>query len=566
MFISELQNIPKLKLAATCLELRNFLIESILKSGGHFSANLGVVELTVALHYVFRSPHDKIIWDVGHQAYLHKALTGRWEELKNIRKTNGISGFPKIHENENDAFGTGHSSTSISSALGYAISAKNKKLKRQHIAVIGDGSLTGGLAFEGLLNAASSETNLSIIINDNQMSIDAHEGSLAKMLQNIDPKKNFFTEMGFEYFGPEDGHNVLALIELFTQTKQNNKPKILHIKTIKGKGYKAAEEEKSKWHSVKYVKVTTEKLPSPTFPKFQDVFGKTLLELAEKNPKIYGITPAMPSGSSFHFMMEKYPERCLDVGIAEQHAVTFSAGLAVDGNIPFCGIYSSFLQRAYDQIIHDVCLQNIPVIFCIDRAGIVGEDGPTHHGIFDISFLQCIPNLKIWCPMNASELKSMIIEGAKDRSSPIAIRYPKGRCYHPQNMPSEKDIFAKPDLSKSKNRLLVISTGIVSSTIRIIKRSNWDHIHIAKIKPLPVAYLTEVINKYDIVLIFEEGSVVGGFGSEVIRQVQQKRIDSKIYNFGIEDKFLTHGSREELLKISNLDEDGILKTIKSHLK
>lgn len=565
MNLSELQHTPQPKLDFHCKNLRKFLIDSILKSGGHFSGNLGVVELTVALHYVFRSPHDKIIWDVGHQAYLHKALTHRWDDLTKIRTKNGISGFPKISESIHDAFGTGHSSTSISAILGYAIGAKLNGIKREHIAVIGDGSLTGGLAYEGLLNVANSKTNATLVINDNQMSIDAHEGTLAKMLNDIKTEDNFFTQMGFSYYGPLDGHNVNSLVENFKQIKNQEIPKIIHVKTIKGKGFKPAEQEKSKWHSVKYVKLNSSKKEQIGQPKFQDVFGKTLVELAKKNPKVLGITPAMPTGSSFHFMMDIFPNRCFDVGIAEQHAVTFAAGLALDGFIPFCGIYSSFLQRAYDQVIHDICLQNIPVIFCIDRAGIVGEDGPTHHGIFDISFLQCIPNIKIWCPKNAFELEQFLIEASKDRTSPIAIRYPKGHCNDTKNWPQNKQGNRVKKPSNKHNNTLVISTGILSVTIENLNQNGWDHLHLPKIKPLPIDFLFKISSAYDKILIFEEGSVIGGLGSEIQRQMISKKYTGTIIPFGIPDNFLAHGSRDEILESCHLDSKGILEAINSNI-
>ena len=425
---SDLKKLATDQLPQLCSEIREFFIDKILKNGGHFSANLGVVELTVALHYVYDFKVDKLVWDVGHQAYIHKLLTGRKKEFDHIRKLGGLAGFPKMSESEYDHFGTGHSSTSISAILGMAEAAILDQKKHKHIAVIGDGSLTGGMAFEALNNLGSSNSNVLVIINDNQIGIDPNSGAINHHLNTINENINLFKTLGLEYEGPIDGHDLNELITSLEKSIAVNSPKILHIRTVKGKGYLPAEKAQTDWHSVSYVKIdpSKSKTDNPTPSKFQDVFGYTLLELAEKDPRIVGITPAMPSGSSMKILMDAMPQRVFDVGIAEQHAVTFSAGIAAAGKRPFCSIYSSFAQRAYDQIIHDVALQNIPVVFCIDRAGLVGADGPTHHGSFDIAYLNAIPNLTIISPMDEHELRNAMYWAVDFTDEPVVMRYPRG--------------------------------------------------------------------------------------------------------------------------------------------
>lgn len=408
--------------------LRQFLIGKISETGGHFAANLGVIELSVALHYTLNAPEDILIWDVGHQAYAHKILTERKTNFDSLRQQNGISGFPKMEESPFDAFGTAHSSTSISAALGYAQAALLQNISRQHIAVIGDGAMSAGQAFEALNNAGLSNTNITIIINDNHIGIDPSQGALGEYLERLEKRKdNLFTDFGFQYYGPVDGHDLDQLVPLLESIKLVNKPKIFHIRTLKGKGYAPAEAEQTKWHSTsKFDKLSGKNtVETDTFVKYQDIFGRTLLEIAESNEKVVAVTPAMISGSSLHFMQEKFPDRVFDVGIAEQHAITFCAGLAASGLTPVCCIYSTFLQRGYDQLIHDVALQNLPVIFAVDRAGLVGEDGPTHHGVFDIAFLQTIPNISIISPSNQEDLRNALYTAITEPDGPIVIRYPE---------------------------------------------------------------------------------------------------------------------------------------------
>ena len=445
---SDLKKLKKEQLAQLSDELRQYIIDVVSIYGGHLAASLGVVELTVALHYVFNTPYDRVVWDVGHQAYGHKILTGRRDNFITNRKLGGISGFPKRSESEYDAFGVGHSSTSISAALGMALASRYKgEYDRQHIAVIGDGALTAGLAFEGLNHAGISQSNLLIILNDNHMSIDPNVGALTKYLSGLNEKKesneldtghaarktNFFESLQLQYFGPVNGHDLTALIDTLTLLKNTDGPKLLHIRTIKGKGYVPAEQNQTQWHAPGLFdkisgQILKKKADSPQPPKYQDVFGHTIIELAKQNDRIMGVTPAMPTGSSLKFMMDEMPDRAFDVGICEQHAVTLSAGMATQGLRVYCNIYSTFMQRAYDQVIHDVAIQDLPVIFCLDRAGIVGEDGPTHHGAFDIAYMRCIPNMIVSAPMNEHELRNLMYTAQlHSNSHPFAIRYPRGR-------------------------------------------------------------------------------------------------------------------------------------------
>ncbi len=551
--------------------LRHFLIEKIAEQGGHFAANLGAVELTIALHYVFDSPKDKLIWDVGHQSYAHKILTGRKEAFINIRKLNGISGFPKMNENIHDAFGTGHSSTSISAALGYAVSAKLMHIKRQNIAVIGDGALSAGQAFEGLNNAGISNANITIIINDNHIGIDPSQGALGEYLEQLEYKNdNLFTDFGFQYFGPIDGHNVLELITVFEKLKSIEGPKVVHVKTTKGKGYQPAEDEQTKWHSTsKFDKLSGKSLIiNNGLPKYQDVFGMALLRQAEINDKVVAITPAMISGSSLNYMQTIYPERVFDVGIAEQHAVTFAAGLAAAGMRPFCCIYSTFLQRGYDQLIHDVALQNLPVIFAIDRAGLVGEDGPTHHGVFDLAFLQTIPNLVIVSPRDEKELVRAVNTAVKHLDSPFVIRYPRGKA---NNIISVVDMesmeIGKADCIIEGDELCVISHGCIFSECKDAVEKLKSEYDIALydfkfIKPLDADLILDLFIKYQKILVVEEGQKLGGLGSTLAIMASENGYKGELKCMGISDQFTPHGSAEELLEFNGINSKAIIKSIK----
>lgn len=519
-----------------------------MKSGGHFSGNLGVVELTVALHYVFDLSNDRLVWDVGHQAYIHKLLTGRKDQFNSIRKHGGLSGFPKISESDYDHFGTGHSSTSISAVMGMAAADEIKEIDRQHIAVIGDGSLTGGMAYEALNNLGASNANVLVIVNDNQIGIDPNLGAVNAHLNKIDPENNIFTSLDLSYSGPLDGHDVIALVDELEWQKCRSIPRVLHIKTIKGKGYEDAEKEQTKWHSVKYVKIDPN-APEEPKTKYQDVFGETLLELADQHSDLVAITPAMPSGSSIDLMMKKYPQRVYDVGIAEQHAITFAAGLAKEGVTPFCVIYSSFAQRAYDQIIHDVALQNLPVVICLDRAGLVGEDGATHHGVFDIAFLRSIPNLTILSPMDAIELRSAMHYAAKHKSGPIVIRYPKGKI-HLNEWKTDLNEIAVPSyrtLRKGEGIALVSVGSIGIEAEKAIAQSglNIHHIDLRCIKPIDPKII-EVLASFDTVITLEEGAIEGGIGEFIAVQLEQTSFKGNVKILGIPDHFVEHGSVSEL--------------------
>ncbi|MCB0734198.1 MAG: 1-deoxy-D-xylulose-5-phosphate synthase [Bacteroidetes bacterium] len=556
----DLKKIRPESLPEVCAELRAFLINCITQNGGHFSANLGTVELTVALHYVFDTPNDQLIWDVGHQAYGHKVLTGRRSKLASIRSKNGISGFPKRDESLFDAFGTGHSSTSISAALGMAIADKLSGNNRAHIAVIGDGSLSAGMAWEALNNAAQSNTRLIIVINDNRMGIDPNTGALGSYLdglQNGEP--NFFSQLGFEYVGPDDGHQIHHLIEQATYLKSCRHPVIWHIRTVKGKGYAPAEAEQTKWHAVKYVKIRDEESIPET--RFQDVFGDTLVELAEQNTKVVGITPAMPSGCSMNNLMQRFPDRAFDVGIAEQHAVTVAAGMAANGLIPFCNIYSSFLQRAYDQVIHDVCLQNLPVIFCLDRAGVVGEDGATHHGLYDLAFLRPIPNLEILCPSGADELSSAMRYAVEHRQGPVAIRYPKGDA---SNVKGTTSTFAPGSysiLKEGKSAVILAAGPMALVAQQALDGTDCTLIDIRFIKPLNHELMKDIVHRYHIVITVEDGCRDGGFGSAVLEQLSDLGYTGKVHRMGFPDEFIEHATREELLTEFGLDQTGIRNAV-----
>ena len=558
-------------------ELREFIIDIVSAKEGHLGASLGVVELTIALHYVFDTPKDKLIWDVGHQAYGHKILTGRRTVFESNRQLNGLSGFPKREESEYDAFGTGHSSTSISAILGMAIASKLKgDIKKQHVAVIGDASIASGMAFEGLNHAGVTDANVLIVLNDNAIGIDPSVGALKKYLTNVKKgtakEENIFECLNLAYSGPIDGHDLHALIDELERLKSVPGPKLLHIITTKGKGLKKAEENQVVYHAPgKFDKSTGElqkKSEVPLPPKFQDVFGKTIVDLATKNNKIVGITPAMPTGSSLRFMMDTFPDRAFDVGIAEQHAVTLAAGMATEGLIPFCNIYSTFLQRAYDQVIHDVALQNLPVIFCLDRAGLVGEDGPTHHGVFDIAYLRCIPNLIIFAPRNEIQLRNIMYTAQLGLPHPIAIRYPRGRG----SLLDWEEHYLKLRIGnafelKKGSKIAILSTGPLGNMVTEIlsEISHEDKIgqyDFPFIKPLDERMLTIIFKQYEKVITIEDGAISGGFGSAILEFANQKHFTNHTKIFGIPDAFIPHGPLQDLYKIAGLDKE----SIKSYLE
>ena len=568
---SDLKKLVSDQLPQLCSEIREFFIDKILKNGGHFSANLGVVELTVALHYLFDFKTDRLIWDVGHQAYIHKLLTGRKKEFNHIRKLGGLAGFPKMSESEYDHFGTGHSSTSISAILGMAEAAKLDNKSHKHIAVIGDGSLTGGMAFEALNNLGTSNANVLVIINDNQIGIDPNSGAINHHLNTINENINFFKTLGLEYEGPIDGHDLNELITSLEKSIAISSPKILHIRTVKGKGYLPAEKAQTDWHSVSYVKIdpSKSKTDNPTPSKFQDVFGHTLLELAEKDPRIVGITPAMPSGSSMKILMDAMPHRVFDVGIAEQHAVTFSAGLALAGKRPFCSIYSSFAQRAYDQIIHDVALQNIPVVFCIDRAGLVGADGPTHHGSFDIAYLNAIPNLTIISPMDEHELRNAMYWAVDYTDGPIVIRYPRGlgskTKYKNEIQPLK---IGTSRILQKGDKIGIISIGEIGVEVqKAIDKSGIQkqihHIDARFIKPIDKNEVLNMLQTFDHIITVEESCLIGGFGQQIKTIAQDQNYMGRITSLGLPDQFIEQGTREELRAKYNLDKDGICQLIQA---
>jgi 1-deoxy-D-xylulose-5-phosphate synthase len=561
-------------------ELREFIIDIVSVKEGHLGASLGVVELTIALHYVFNTPTDKLIWDVGHQAYGHKILTGRKSIFDTNRQLGGISGFPKMQESVYDAFGTGHSSTSISALLGMALSAQlQEESKRQHIAVIGDASIASGMAFEGLNHAGVTNANVLIVLNDNAMGIDPSVGALKKYLTNVKigsaKEENIFECLNFNYTGPVDGHDLPLLVKELQRLKGIGGPKLLHVITTKGKGLKKAEENQITYHAPgKFDKQTGElqkKQALQEAPKYQDVFGKTLVELALKNEKIVGITPAMPTGSSLKFMMEAIPERAFDVGISEQHAVTFAAGMAADGLIPFCNIYSTFLQRAYDQVIHDVALQDLPVIFCLDRAGLVGEDGPTHHGVFDIAYLRCIPNLMVFSPLNEIELRNIMYTAQLGLDHPIAIRYPRGRgTLLKWQEPMVKIPIGKGQLLKEGSKIAILTTGpignMVTELITELKgNTKIAHYNFPFIQPLDTALLEEILKNFEHITTLEDGSAIGGFGSAVLDFANAIGIHKNIKIFGIPNQFITHGTTEELYKVAGIDKMSVIKYVQQFL-
>ena len=571
--VSDLRQLTAGDLPQLAKELRQFIIEIVAAKEGHLGASLGVVELTIALHYVFNTPDDLLIWDVGHQAYGHKILTGRKAEFHTNRQFNGLSGFPKREESVFDAFGTGHSSTSISAALGMAIASQLKGENRQHIAVIGDASIASGMAFEGLNHAGVTTANLLVILNDNAIGIDPSVGALKQYLTNVkkgtQKQDNIFEALNFEYSGPVDGHDMEALIKELERLKTIEGPKFLHIITTKGKGLKQAETDQVKYHAPGKFDANTGDIISKNSadfpPKYQDVFGWTLVELAKENKAIVGITPAMPTGSSLKYMMDALPERAFDVGIAEQHAVTLAAGMATQGLIPFCNIYSTFLQRAYDQIIHDVALQNLPVIFCVDRAGLVGEDGATHHGVFDLAYLRCIPNLIIVAPRNEKELRNIMYTAQKGLKHPIAIRYPRGRG----KTPDWKSEFTSIEIGtgvqlKQGGEVAILSLGAISSTVsEAIDGLNCAHYDMRFVKPLDEPLLHTIFKTYSTLITLEDGVINGGFGSAVLEFAAAHHYKNDVILKGIPDEFVEHGTVETLNEILELDTDSLKRFINS---
>jgi 1-deoxy-D-xylulose-5-phosphate synthase len=618
----DLKKLPREKLHQVCDELRQYIIDVVSVHGGHFGASLGSVELTTALHYVYNTPYDQLVWDVGHQAYGHKILTGRRDNFISNRKYKGLSGFPKRNESEYDSFGVGHSSTSISAALGMAMAAKYKGEKdRKVVAIIGDGAMTAGLAFEGMNHAGVADTDILIILNDNCMGIDPNVGALKEYLTDITTSptynkvkddvwkllgklpvgKNFTRAMGhklaeglkgmvsssanlFEalklrYFGPIDGHNVAKLVDTLKDLREIPGPKILHIITVKGKGYALAEKDQTKWHAPGlFDKITGEiqkkKFDLPQPPKYQDVFGYTIIELAEKNKKIFGITPAMPSGSSLKYMMEKMPDRAFDVGIAEQHAVTLSAGMATQGMKVFCNIYSTFMQRAYDQVIHDVAIQKLPVIFCLDRAGLVGEDGPTHHGAYDIAYMRCVPNMIVSAPMNESELRNLMYTAQLDSTkNPFVIRYPRGEGVMPEWKTEMKEIkIGTGRKLKEGKDIAILSFGhpgnFTATAIRELKNDglNPAHYDLRFAKPLDEKLLHEALHNYEKIITVEDGAIEGGFGSAVLEFMAQHGYKNDIKILGIPDKIIEHGAPKELHRECGYDAEAIKKTVLEMMK
>jgi 1-deoxy-D-xylulose-5-phosphate synthase len=616
IYPEDLRKLPEEQLPEVCRELRQYIIDVVSVKGGHFGASLGVVEMTVALHYVFNTPDDQLVWDVGHQAYGHKILTGRRSKFHTNRIYKGLSGFPKRSESEYDTFGVGHSSTSISAALGMAVASRAKgDLNRQHIAVIGDGAMTAGLAFEGLNHAGVENSNLLVVLNDNCMSIDPNVGALKEYLTDITTshtynmvkdevwkllgkisrfgpnaqaiaskiengikssllqQSNLFEALKFRYFGPVDGHDVNRLVKVFQDLRDIPGPKILHTLTMKGKGYKFSEEgNQTVWHAPglfnketgEIVKSVSEK-PQP--PKYQDVFGHTIVELAEKNPRIMGITPAMPTGCSLNIMMKAMPDRAFDVGIAEQHAVTFSAGLATQGMVPFCNIYSSFMQRAYDQVVHDVALQNLNVVFCLDRGGIAGADGPTHHGAFDLAYFRCIPNMIVAAPMNEEELRNMMYTAQLPDMGPFSIRYPRGNGVMTDWRKPFKEIkVGQGRKIKDGKDLAILTIGhignVAAEAVKSLEEQGISaaHYDMRFVKPLDEVMLHEVFGKFDKVITVEDGCIQGGFGSAVVVFMADNGYTALVKRLGMPDRWVEHGEQRELYDECGYGVQGITET------
>jgi len=619
---ADLRKLSKEQLHQVCDELRQYIIDVVSVHGGHFGASLGVVELTTALHYVFNTPYDQLVWDVGHQAYGHKILTGRREVFHTNRKYKGLSGFPKRDESPYDTFGVGHSSTSISAALGMAIASQLKgEQDRQHIAVIGDGAMTAGMAFEALNHAGVSNANVLIILNDNCMSIDPNVGALKEYLTDIttshtynklrddvwnllgklpvgkrftremaskleaslkgivSSSSNLFESFSLRYFGPIDGHNITKLVDTLQDLKDIPGPKLLHIVTTKGKGYALAEQDQTLWHAPGlFDKITGEifkkQVTTPQPPKYQDVFGHTIIELAELNDKIMGITPAMPSGSSLKFMMEKMPDRAIDVGICEQHAVTLSAGLATQGMRVFCNIYSSFMQRAYDQVVHDVAIQHLPVIFCLDRAGLVGDDGPTHHGAYDIAYMRSIPNMIVSAPMNEEELRNLMYTAQlPSNTSPFTIRYPRGQGV----MPDWRQPFREIEIGTGRKirdgkDVAILSIGhpgnFVTEACKELLADGLQpaHYDMRFVKPLDTDMLHEVFSKFNKVITVEDAALPGGFGSAILEFMAMNGYHAEVRMLGIPDRIVEHGKPEELHRECGYDAAAIAAKVREMLK
>jgi 1-deoxy-D-xylulose-5-phosphate synthase len=613
----DLKKISREELHQVCNELRQYIIDVVSVHGGHFGASLGVVELTVALHYVYNTPIDQLVWDVGHQAYGHKILTGRRDNFITNRKYKGLSGFPKRSESEYDTFGVGHSSTSISAALGMAMASKYKGENKKSIAVIGDGSMTAGMAFEAMNHAGIADADMLVILNDNCMSIDPNVGALKEYLTDIstsptynkvrddvwkllgklpigksftremasklehavkgvvNKSSNLFEALKFRYFGPIDGHNITKLVDTLKDLKNIPGPKLLHIVTVKGKGYALAEKDQTKWHAPGlFDKITGEiykkQFTAPQPPKYQDVFGHTIIELAEMNDKIMGVTPAMPSGSSLKFMMDKMPNRAFDVGICEQHAATLSAGLATQGMKVFCNIYSSFMQRAYDQVVHDIAIQKLPVTLCLDRAGLVGDDGPTHHGCYDIPYFRCIPNMIIAAPMNEKELRNMMYTSQLESTKlPFVIRYPRGEGV----MAEWKTPFEKLEIGKGRkindgNGIAILTFGhpgnFAQTAIRELKAEgiNPAHFDMRFVKPIDEDLLHEVFTNYHKIITVEDGTVIGGFGSAIVEFMAANQYHATIKILGIPDRIVEHGSLKELYRECEYDAQAIINAAK----
>ena len=577
---TDLKKLKKGQLPSLAKEIRDFIIAIVATKEGHLGASLGVVELTIAIHYTFNTPNDKLIWDVGHQAYVHKILTGRKNIFDTNRQLGGISGFPKKEESNYDDFGTGHSSTSISAILGMAIASQlNDATTKHHIAVIGDASIASGMAFEGLNHLGVTKANVLIILNDNAIGIDPSVGALKKYLTNVKKgtakDENIFECLNLNYSGPIDGHDINTLIAELNRLKSISGPKLLHVITTKGKGLKQAEENQVTYHAPgKFDKITGELIQKSTEnlpPKYQDVFGHTIVELAKKNKNIVGITPAMPTGSSLKYMMKELPERAFDVGIAEQHAVTMAAGMTVEGLVPFCNIYSTFLQRAYDQVIHDVALQNLPVIFCLDRAGIVGQDGPTHHGVFDLAYLRCIPNLIIFAPRNETELRNIMYTAQLGLEHPIAIRYPRGRgVLNDWRTPFKSIEIGRSKELKKGTKVAILSIGAIGNTVsKVIEEMDTldqiGHYDMRFAKPLDTNRLKVLFKTYTHLITIEDGCKSGGFGSAILEFANEMKVSIPIHIMGIEDNFVTHGTVKELHIIAKIDAVSIKKTLEKFL-
>ena len=570
----ELRRLSKKELPDFATSLRKEIIHALSKGEGHLGSSLGTVELTVALHYCFETPKDVLIWDVGHQAYGHKMLTGRKAAFDHLRQEGGISGFPKREESPYDAFGTGHAGTAISAALGMALSSTLKGENKQHIAVVGDASIANGMAFEALNHLGTTQANVLVILNDNTMGIDPSVGALKHYFETVKKEHpdtpNFFESLNLDYSGPIDGHNMKELLQIFDQQKKIQGPRIIHLVTTKGKGLPIAENEQVTYHAPGKFDPLTGKLSIQQAHqklKFQDIFGQTLLHLAKTNEKIIALTPAMPTGSGLVKMMNAFPSRCIDVGIAEQHAVTLAAGMAAEGMLPFCVIYSTFLQRAYDQVIHDVAIQNLGVVFCIDRAGIVGHDGPTHHGVFDIAFLRCIPNLEIATPRDAQTLQNLIYTAQLGIKHPLAIRYPRGFCEQTKlTTKFEKINWGKGKLLKEGTKLAVLSFGtlakVVSETLKNIEDSNAIALYdMCFVKPLDEELLHTICKTFKAIMIFEEGSRSGGAGSAILEFATQQGYHLPIQLEGIPDQFISHGNTLFLHEKLGWNPEGISKKI-----